>query len=187
MTRKQSAGLLLYRETPAGLEVLLVHPGGPLWAGRDEGAWSIPKGEFTAAEAPLQAALREFEEETGAAPPAGEPLPLQPVRQPSGKIVHAWALRGDFDVAALKSNLFSMEWPPKSGQRQAFPEVDQAAWLTLDAARRKIFAGQRPLLAQFEARLARSAAPDAAAGAAGRPPDDTPEPRTGMPPRLSDP
>ncbi len=168
MTRKQSAGLLLYREAAGALEVLLVHPGGPLWAGRDAGAWSIPKGEFTAAEAPLQAALREFEEETGAAPPAGEPLPLEPVRQPSGKIVHAWALRGEFEVAALKSNLFSMEWPPKSGRRQAFPEVDRAAWLTLDIARRKIFAGQLPLLDQLEARLARSAAAKTPSGAAGR-------------------
>lgn len=145
---KQSAGLLLFRKTDAGVEVLLVHPGGPFWAKKDDGAWSIPKGEFTGDEQPLAAARREFQEETGAVP-AGDFIPLEPVRQPGGKLVLAWALRFDFDPAMLKSNMFSMEWPPQSGQQREFPEVDRAAWFPVEAARRKILKGQAPLLDQL--------------------------------------
>lgn len=151
---KQSAGLLLFRESHGAIEVLLVHPGGPFWARKDAGAWSIPKGEFDAGEEPLTAARREFEEETGQAV-AGEFIALQPVRQPSGKIVHAWAVRADFDPARLRSNTFTIEWPPKSGRSREFPEVDRAAWFTLDEARKKIQPGQRPLLDQLEALLRR--------------------------------
>lgn len=147
---KQSAGLLLFRESRGRIEVLLVHPGGPFWARKDAGAWSIPKGEFDADEEPLAAARREFEEETGQAV-TGEFVALQPVRQRSGKIVHAWAVRADLDPARLRSNTFTMEWPPKSGQLREFPEVDRAAWFTLDEAREKIQPGQRPLLDQLEA------------------------------------
>jgi len=151
---KQSAGLLLFRESHGAIEVLLVHPGGPFWARKDAGAWSIPKGEFDAGEEPLTAARREFEEETGQAV-TGEFIALQPVRQPSGKIVHAWAVRADFDPARLRSNTFTIEWPPKSGRSREFPEVDRAAWFTLDEARQKIQPGQRPLLDQLEALLRR--------------------------------
>ena len=149
---KKSAGLLLYRETTEGVEVLLVHPGGPFWAKKDDGSWSIPKGEFADDEEPLSAAKREFEEEMGI-PPAGDFLPLEPLRQPSGKLVFAWALCSDFDPARLKSNLFSMEWPPKSGQQQQFPEVDRAAWFGVESARRKILKGQAPFLDQFLKRV----------------------------------
>ena len=148
---KKSAGLLLFRETRDGLEVLLVHPGGPFWARKDDGAWSIPKGEFEDGEDPLAAARREFEEETGARPPAGEPIPLEPVRQPSGKIVHAWAVRGDFDPRDLKSNTFRMEWPPRSGREGEFPEVDRAAWFTFEQARRKIQKGQIAIIDELQA------------------------------------
>ena len=154
MARKQSAGLLMFRETAGALEVLLVHPGGPFWARRDEGAWSIPKGELEGSEDPLDAARREFEEETGTPAAQGECIALDPVRQPSGKIVHAFALRGDFEVSALKSNRFSLEWPPKSGQRQEFPEVDRAEWLSIEAAKRKIIKGQLPFITQLEGHLA---------------------------------
>ncbi len=149
---KQSAGLLLFREAPGRVEVLLVHPGGPIWAKKDEGAWSIPKGEFGEDESPLEAARREFEEETGFAP-SGEAIPLEPLLQPSGKWVHAWAMRADFDPAALKSNTFSLEWPPNSGRRQEFPEVDRAAWFPLEEARRKILRGQAPFLQQLMQKL----------------------------------
>jgi predicted NUDIX family NTP pyrophosphohydrolase len=132
--------------------VLLVHPGGPLWAHKDEASWSIPKGEIADGEDPLAAALREFEEETGAAP-QGDFLALEPVRQPGGKLVHAWALRSEFDIAALKSNTFSLEWPPKSGRLKDFPEVDRAAWFKLEAARIKILRGQLPLLDQLIRKL----------------------------------
>lgn len=150
---KKSAGLLLFRDVSGHLEVLLVHPGGPFWAKKDEGAWSIPKGEFEDDEDPLAAAKREFQEETGVACPTGEVIPLEPVRQPSGKAVHAWAIKGDFDPAALKSNTFSMEWPPKSGRRQEFPEVDRAEWLSIDVAKRKILKGQVPFLDQLQQQL----------------------------------
>lgn len=145
---KKSAGLLLFRETAVGLEVLLVHPGGPLWAKKDDGCWSIPKGEFADDEDPLAAAKREFEEEMGV-PPTGDFAPMEPLRQPSGKLVFAWALRSDFDLSGLKSNMFSMEWPPKSGQQQEFPEVDRAAWFGVESARQKILKGQAPFLDQL--------------------------------------
>lgn len=149
---KKSAGLLLFRDILGYLEVLLVHPGGPLWAGKDEGIWSIPKGEFGKDEEPLTAARREFGEETGMVPD-GDFIPLEPLRQPSGKVVFAWAIKGDFDPAQLKSNTFSMEWPPKSGRQQEFPEVDRAAWLTIPAALSKILKGQAPFLLQLQKQL----------------------------------
>lgn len=147
-TSKKSSGLLLYRKA-ADLEVLLVHPGGPFWARKDEGAWSIPKGECSEGEDPLVAAKREFEEEMGALPLAGDFEPLEPVKQPSGKLVFAWTVCSDFDTSKLKSNMFSMEWPPKSGRQQEFPEVDRAAWFTISAARLKILKGQAPFLDQL--------------------------------------
>jgi predicted NUDIX family NTP pyrophosphohydrolase len=149
---KKTAGLLLFRDASGRLEVLLVHPGGPFWASKDDGAWSIPKGQFEDDEDPLAAARREFEEETGSAP-TGDVLPLEPLRQPSGKVLYAWAINGDFDSRTLKSNTFSMEWPPKSGRQQNFPEVDRAAWFPIEDARRKILKGQAPLLRQLQAKL----------------------------------
>ena len=147
---KKSAGILLYRRRSETLEVLLVHPGGPFWAKKDEGAWSIPKGEYSDGEDPLTAALREFQEETGAQP-SGEFIPLTPVKQAGGKLVHAWALQMDFNPAVLKSNTFAMEWPPKSGKLRDFPEVDRAAWFGIDEARRKILKGQVDFLDQLTA------------------------------------
>ena len=149
---KVSAGLLMYRKRNQQLEVLLVHLGGPFWAKKDDGSWSIPKGEFADDEDPLAAAQREFEEELGA-PPVGGFIPLKPLKQPSGKLVFAWALRSDFDTSSLKSNTFSMEWPPKSGRQQEFPEVDKAAWFGLATARRKILKGQAPFLDQLQVKL----------------------------------
>src|SRR5213083_2353579 len=142
---KTSAGLLMFRLRNGEPEVLLVHPGGPFWAKKDEGAWSIPKGEFAAGEEPLAAAQREFEEETGGRA-QGPFIPLTPITQRSGKVVHAWAVEGDCDPANLHSNLFSMEWPPKSGRLAEFPEVDRAGWFTLDEARAKILESQVPFL-----------------------------------------
>ena len=126
--------------------MLLVHPGGPFWQKKDDGAWTIPKGEFDDDEDPLKAAQREFEEETGSAPPDGEFLPLKPIKQTSGKAVYAWAINGDFDPTKLRSNMFPMEWPPNSGKLQQFPEIDRAAWLTPEIAKRKILKGQVPLI-----------------------------------------
>jgi predicted NUDIX family NTP pyrophosphohydrolase len=140
---KHSAGLLLYRWPKP--EVLLVHPGGPFWAKKDAGAWSIPKGECEAGKDPLAVAKREFTEETGASP-AGNALPLGSFRQSSAKIITVWAMEGDFDPALLRSNTFSMEWPPKSGRMQEFPEVDRAAWFTLSEAESKLVKGQVPVL-----------------------------------------
>ena len=148
---RESAGILLFRRTPHGLEVLLVHPGGPLWAKKDEGAWSIPKGEIEAGEDPLAAARREFEEELGS-PVSGEFIRLTPVPLASGKTVHAWAVEGDFDPARVTGGSFTMEWPPRSGRQQQFPEVDRAEWFTLDQAKRKINKGQLPLLDQLNSR-----------------------------------
>jgi predicted NUDIX family NTP pyrophosphohydrolase len=145
---RAAAGLLLFRRKSDGIEVLLVHPGGPLWMRKDEGAWSIPKGEIEVGEAPLRAAQREFEEELGS-PVSGEFIPLTQIRQASGKLVHAWAVEADFDPATLKSGTFSMEWPPRSGRQQHFPEVDRAEWFTLDAARIKINKAQVALLDQL--------------------------------------
>jgi predicted NUDIX family NTP pyrophosphohydrolase len=140
---KLSAGLLLYRRRSGDLEVLLVHPGGPFWAKKDDGAWSIPKGEYDAGEDPLEVATREFEEELGVAPPPVDAaVPLGELRQPSGKRVSAWAVEGDAEVEDVRSNTFPMEWPPRSGRMQEFPEVDRAGWFDLDAARRKLLKGQ---------------------------------------------
>lgn len=147
----KSAGLLLYRKAEDGsaVEVLLVHPGGPFWRNKDDGAWSIPKGEFDDDEDPLKAAQREFEEELGVASPRGKYIQLKPIKQKAGKMVHAWAVEGDFDPERLKSNTFPQEWPPKSGKIQQFPEVDSAAWFITEVARRKILAGQLPLIDQL--------------------------------------
>ena len=142
---KKSAGLILYRRTKQELEVLLVHPGGPIWAKRDEGAWSIPKGEISAGEEPLEAAQREFAEELGSSV-QGTLLALGSVIQKGGKVVQAWAVEGDLDVSSVKSNTFSMEWPPRSGREQEFPEIDRAAFFSLDEAKRKINPAQILLL-----------------------------------------
>jgi predicted NUDIX family NTP pyrophosphohydrolase len=139
---KRSAGILIYRGEGPPLEVLLVHPGGPFWAKKDFGAWSIPKGEYEGDEDPLQAAIREFEEELGSAPPGRGYRELGEIVQPSRKRLVAFAIAGDFDPATLTSNLFEMEWPPKSGRRQSFPEVDRAEWFSLEEAREKILPGQ---------------------------------------------
>jgi len=164
---KKSAGLLLFREASGRLEVLLVHPGGPFWANKDEGAWSIPKGEFDEDEDPLEAAKREFREETGFTPD-GEMIPLEPIRQPSGKLVYAWATKCDVDPAGLKSNTFPLEWPPKSGRYREFPEIDRAAWFTVEAAGRKILKGQAAFLGQLLEKLRSPRRPsDEGGGAAG--------------------
>ncbi|HET7154884.1 MAG TPA: NUDIX domain-containing protein [Hyphomicrobiaceae bacterium] len=147
---QRSAGILLYRCRCGTVEVLLVHPGGPFWAKKDEGAWSIPKGTYDpSAEAPLTAAKREFVEETGADAAAvskGEAIALGAFRQSSAKIVDVWAVEGEFDPARLKSNTFSMEWPPRSGRMREVQEVDRAEWFTPEAAVRKILKGQRPVI-----------------------------------------
>ena len=145
---KRSAGLLLYRVSGEGVSVLLVHPGGPFWARKDLGAWTIPKGEYSAAEEPLAAARREFEEETGARA-QGEFLPLGEIVQAGRKIVTAWGLEGDFDPATLVSNRFELEWPPKSGRKASFPEVDRAQWFSPAEARQKILPGQRELISRL--------------------------------------
>lgn len=140
---KLSAGLLLYRWVQGTLEVLLVHPGGPYWAKRDDGAWSLPKGEYGSDEDPLGVAVREFREELGVDPPSdGSPASLGELRQPSGKRVSAWALTGDLDIGTVRSNTFTMEWPPGSGRTREFPEVDRAGWFGVEAARRKLLPGQ---------------------------------------------
>jgi predicted NUDIX family NTP pyrophosphohydrolase len=151
VAKKFSAGLLLYRRR-GELEIFLVHPGGPYWAKKDLGAWSLPKGEFDEGEEPLQAAKREFTEETGC-PIEGEFRRLDPLKQRSGKIIHAWAIESDCDAAQIRSNLFSMEWPPKSGQMQKFPEVDRAAWFNILEARKHIIAGQAGFIDQLVALL----------------------------------
>lgn len=148
---KLSAGLLIYRRRNKKLEVFLVHPGGPLWQHKDE--WSIPKGEYTSDEEPFEAAKREFIEETSFNVPEGPAIELTPVKQASGKIVSAWAIEGDFDEINLVSNLFSMEWPPKSGNLAKFPEVDKGAWFDISTARNKIFKGQTGFLDQLEQSL----------------------------------
>ena len=156
MARRRSAGIVLYRAGAAGHEVLLVHPGGPFWASRDLGAWSIPKGEYGDEEDPRAAAAREFEEELGTAPPAREAmLELGEVTQRSGKVVTAFALEGDLDPARVRSNTFAMEWPPRSGRTQQFPEVDRAAWFDLEEAKRRINRGQVVLLYELEQLTAR--------------------------------
>jgi predicted NUDIX family NTP pyrophosphohydrolase len=142
---KTSAGLLLYRRSP-GLEVLLGHMGGPFWARKDDAAWSVPKGEYDPGEEPFAVALREFEEELGSPVPADDFLPLGEVRQSGGKVLTVWAAEGDFDAAAAHSNTFTLEWPPRSGRLQEFPEIDRAAWVPVDEARTKLVRGQVPLL-----------------------------------------
>jgi predicted NUDIX family NTP pyrophosphohydrolase len=148
MTRT-SAGLLLYRRREGALEVFLVHPGGPFWARKDAGAWSIPKGEIDRTEEPLAVAKREFTEETGFRA-EGDFHPLAPITQAGGKTVQAWAVEGDCDPANLRSNVFSIEWPPRSGRQKSFPEVDRAAWFPLDVAREKINPAQIALLDELE-------------------------------------
>ena len=142
---KTSAGLLLYRRTP-GLEVLIGHMGGPFWARKDDAAWSIPKGEYGPGEEPFAVALREFEEELGSPAPAEDFLPLGEVTQSGGKVLTVWAAEGDLDADAARSNTFTLEWPPRSGRMQEFPEIDRAAWLPVDEARTKLVRGQVPLL-----------------------------------------
>jgi predicted NUDIX family NTP pyrophosphohydrolase len=149
-----SAGLLMYRIREGVAEVLLVHPGGPFFRKKDDGAWSIPKGEPEPGEELLPTAQREFEEETGVKP-AGPFLPLQPIQQKGGKIVHAWAFEGDCDPAAITCNTFTMEWPPHSGRQQEFPECDRAEFFDLKTARRKIKAGQEALIEHLRGRLSR--------------------------------
>lgn len=148
-----SAGLLLYRWADGGPEVLLGHMGGPFWARKDAGAWTIPKGECTDGEDPHAAAVREFAEELGVAPPAGPELDLGVVRQRAGKTVTVWARAGDLDPATAVSNLFEMEWPPRSGRRQSFPELDRVRWVGLADARRLVVSGQVELLDRLEAAL----------------------------------
>jgi predicted NUDIX family NTP pyrophosphohydrolase len=153
---RQSAGIVLYRHRQGRLEILLVHPGGPYWARRDMGAWSIPKGEAAQGEDLLERARQEFAEELGSGV-AGPFRALTPIRQAGGKIVHAWAAEGDLDADAIRSNNFTMEWPPRSGLQRQFPEVDRAAWFDLDAARAKILPSQRPILDQLAALMAKDA------------------------------
>ncbi|MDB5896861.1 MAG: hypothetical protein JWP41_463 [Ramlibacter sp.] len=149
-----SAGLLMYRRRQGGpVEVLLAHPGGPFWSRRDQASWTLPKGEIAPAEDPLDAARREFEEETGFASTPPFHL-LGELRQKSGKRITAWAFEGDADPAGLKSNTFEMEWPPRSGRRQAFPEIDRLAWFELPQARDKLIAGQVPFVDRLEQWLA---------------------------------
>jgi predicted NUDIX family NTP pyrophosphohydrolase len=142
---KKSAGLLMYRRHHGVLEVFLVHPGGPFWAKKDAGSWSIPKGEYTPGEDPLKVAKREFQEETSFKA-SGEFVPLTPRKQPSGKVITAWAFEGDCDASAIKSNTFLMEWPPHSNRRQEFPEVDRAGWFSISVAKEKIIKGQSGFL-----------------------------------------
>ena len=146
---KTSTGLLFYRFQKNKLQVLLVHPGGPYWQKKDIGAWSIPKGEIGTGEKLLEAAIRETEEETGVKA-QGKFIGLTPVKQKSGKIIYVWALQGDFDTTAIKSNTFEMEWPPKSGKKKLFPEIDKAAWFDTQEAENKIIAGQIPFLTELE-------------------------------------
>jgi predicted NUDIX family NTP pyrophosphohydrolase len=151
----RSAGILLYRRGASGPEVLLVHPGGPFWARRDAGAWSIPKGEQDDGEEPVDTARREFAEETGHALPLDELVPLGEVRQRSGKRVQAWAAEGDLDPEAVRSNTFEMQWPPRSGQLQSFPEVDRAGWFALDEALERLLPAQTPFVDRLREHLDR--------------------------------
>ena len=153
---RRSAGLLLYRRTSlGGVEVLVVHPGGPFWARKDLGAWSLPKGEYDDDEDPAVCARREFAEELGTAPPEGDLLDLGEVRLKSGKVVVAWAVEGDLDTAEIVSNSFETEWPPRSGRRQEFPEVDRAEWFGPDEARAKLNPAQAEFVDRLEALLQR--------------------------------
>lgn len=149
---EKSAGVLLFRRRDRGVEIFLAHPGGPFWTKKDDGAWSIPKGLYDEDEEALAAARREFAEETGQRID-GEFAELGEFRLPSGKRLSVWMVEGDFDAAAIRSNLFEMEWPPGSGKRAAFPEIDRAGWFTLDEARRKLTKGQRPVVDALAAQL----------------------------------
>jgi len=151
---KLSAGLLLYRVIDGELEVLIGHPGGPFWARKDEGAWSIPKGEYTEGEDPWSVAQREFFEELGKEAPDGERLAFDPVKQPSGKVITAFAVRGDLDLDGTFSNTFEMEWPRGSGKLRDFPEIDRVGWFPVAEARSKLLKGQRPLLDRLVSALA---------------------------------
>lgn len=153
MAGRRSAGIVLFRFADGGIEVLLGHMGGPFWARKDAGAWSIPKGEYDAGERPEAAARREFAEELGLPVPAGELLPLGEVRQRGGKVVTAWALEGDLDPAAVVPGTFELEWPPRSGTMRTFPEVDRVAWFTLAEAGAKIVTAQREFLDRLAAAL----------------------------------
>jgi predicted NUDIX family NTP pyrophosphohydrolase len=146
---KTSAGLLMYRRRNETLDVFLVHPGGPFWSKKDLGAWSIPKGEYRPDEDPLAAAQREFTEETGVQPGQPSFIELAPATQSGGKVIRAWAFEGDADPTTIISNTFSMEWPPRSGQQQTFPEVDRAAWFPIEEAKERILKGQIPLLIEL--------------------------------------
>ncbi len=176
---KRSAGLLMYRRAGPDISVLLVHPGGPFWAKKDLGAWSIPKGEYAEGEDPLAVARREFEEETGTRP-QGEFRPLGEIIQAGGKRVSVWAVEGDFDPEKLVSNTFELEWPPRSGRKARFAEVDRAGWFSLTEAREKILAGQRPFIDRLERATgisARCDAPPTGSSAGGGKPSASP--RTG--------
>ncbi len=148
-----SAGILLWRRWAGGPEVLLGHMGGPFWARKDDGGWSLPKGELGPGEEPQAAARREFEEELGSPVPAGELVPLGELRVTRGKVLSVWAVEGDLDAAACRSSTFDLEWPPRSGRVQSFPEIDRAAWFGLDAARAKLVRGQVPFLDRLLERL----------------------------------
>jgi predicted NUDIX family NTP pyrophosphohydrolase len=150
---KLSAGLMLYRVIDGAVEVLIGHPGGPFWARKDEGAWSIPKGEYTEGEDPWAVACREFEEELGKPPPAGPRIDFPPLRQPSGKIITAFAVRGDLDLDGTFSNTFPLEWPKGSGKVREFPEIDRAGWFSVAQARSKLLKGQRSLLDRLTAAI----------------------------------
>jgi len=152
---RRSAGILLYRQRSGFLEVLLVHPGGPAWSRRDLGAWSVPKGEYEDGEEPLAAARREFQEELGSPAPDGPAGDLGEVRLKSGKLVRAWAVAGDLDAGAIVSNRFEMEWPPRSGRRRKFPEVDRAQWFGLDEARTRLNPAQVALIDRLQERIGR--------------------------------
>jgi predicted NUDIX family NTP pyrophosphohydrolase len=149
---KKSAGILLYRMSKEALQVFLVHPGGPYWVKKDDGAWSIPKGEFEDDEDPLAAAKREFNEETGINL-YGEFIELEPVKQKSGKIVYAWAVEGNVDATTIKSNSFEIEWPPRSGKMKSFPEIDKAEWFTIIEAIQKINPAQSPLIKELQEKI----------------------------------
>ena len=146
---KLSAGLLLYRSVDGTVEVLIGHPGGPFWARKDDGAWSIPKGEYAEGDDPWTVARREFEEELGKPPPVGPRIEFAPLKQPSGKVITAFAVRGDLDLAGTESNTFELEWPKGSGKVREFPEIDRVEWFSVAQARSKLLKGQRPLLDQL--------------------------------------
>jgi predicted NUDIX family NTP pyrophosphohydrolase len=152
MPKKSTAGILMYRLRDHTIEVLLVHPGGPFWANKDAGAWTIPKGEFERDEDPLEAAKREFQEETGFSI-SGEFIELTPIKQAGGKIVYAWAVKGDCNTEAIRSNTFVLEWPPRSGKHREFPEVDRGGWFGLEHAREKILNSQIGLLDELISKI----------------------------------